>query len=386
MKASSIIAGFVLAAAAAGLGWYLMHPGAKPGNAAAGPPPAVPVTAVAVEARDVPVYVTGLGTVQAYNSVTVHVRVDGQLDKVAFTEGQDVRQGDLLAQIDPRPFQAALDQALAKQASDQAQLANAKLDLERFSNLASRQFASRQSVDTQKSAVAQLEAALRGDQAAIDNARVQLSYATITAPISGRTGIRMIDQGNIVHASDQTGLVVITQLQPISLIFTLSQDRLPETRRGMSGGPLEVIAYDRSDTTRLAEGTLALVDNQVDPASGMIRLKATFPNADRALWPGQFVNARLTVAVHKDGLTVPAPVVQRGPQGTFAYLIKPDRTVEARPIKVTQIQDGVALIAEGLAAGDQVVADGQYKLKPGSRVKATLAEPARLAAGEAGAS
>jgi multidrug efflux system membrane fusion protein len=386
MKASSIIAGFVLAAAAAGVGWYLMHPGAKPGNAAAGPPPAVPVTAVAVEARDVPVYVTGLGTVQAYNSVTVHVRVDGQLDQVAFKEGQEVHQGDLLAQIDPRPFQAALDQALAKQASDQAQLANAKLDLERFSNLANRQFASRQSVDTQKSAVAQLEAALRGDQAAIDNARVQLSYTTITAPISGRTGIRLVDQGNIVHASDQTGLVVITQLQPISLIFTLSQDRLPEVRRGVAEGPLKVVAYDRSDTTRLAEGTLELIDNQVDPASGMIRLKATFPNEDRALWPGQFVNARLTVAVHKDGLTVPAPVVQRGPQGTFAYLIKPDRTVEARPIKVTQIQDGVALIGEGLAAGDQVVTDGQYKLKPGSKVKAAPAQPARLAAGEAGAS
>jgi multidrug efflux system membrane fusion protein len=385
MKASSIIAGVMLAAAAAGLGWYLTRP-AKPAAAAAAPPPPIPVVAAPVTARDVPVYVTGLGTVQAYNSVTVHVRVDGELDKVAFTEGQDVKQGDLLAQIDPRPFQAALDQAIAKQASDQAQLQNAKLDLERFSNLATRQFASRQSVDTQKSVVAQLEATLRGDQAAVDNARVQLSYTTITAPISGRTGIRLVDQGNIVHASDATGLVMITQIQPISLIFTISQDRLPEIQRGMAAGPLRVQARNRDDTTQLAEGKLALVDNQIDAASGMIRLKATFPNADHALWPGQFVNARLYVTIHKDGLTVPAPVVQRGPSGTFAYVIKPDQTVEARPIKVTQIQNGIALIAQGLSAGEQVVTDGQYKLKPGSRVKATPAAQSAVAATDARAS
>jgi multidrug efflux system membrane fusion protein len=384
MKARTIIAGLVLAAAAAGLGWYLTRP-AKPGAAAAAAPPAIPVVAATVERRDVPVYATGLGTVQAYNSVTVHVRVDGQLDKVAFTEGQDVKPGDLLAQIDPRPFQAALDQAIAKQASDEAQLANAHLDLQRFSNLANHEYASRQTVDTQRTVVAQLEATLRGDKAAIDNARIQLSYTTITAPISGRTGIRLVDQGNIVHASDATGLVVITQIQPISLVFSLSQDLLPEIQRGMAAGPLKVLAFARDDQTQLAAGTLELVDNQIDPTTGMVRLKATFPNADRALWPGQFVNARLYVTIHKDGLTVPAPVVQRGPKGTFAYVIRPDRTVEARPIKVIQIQDGVALVGQGLSAGEQTVADGQYKLKPGSHVK-IVPPSATVAVGDATAS
>ena len=367
MKPGSALACLALAVAVAGgMGWYVLRNPAPAATKPAGPPP-VAVVAAAAEQRDVPVFLSGLGTVQAYNTVTVKPRVDGSLDKIAFVEGQDVKQGDLLAQIDPRPLQAQLAQAVAHQASDQAQLANAKLDLQRFTNLATREFATRQSVDTQKAQVAQLEAALQGDQAAIDNARVQLGYTTITAPLTGRTGMRLVDQGNIVHASDTTGIVVITQLEPISLVFTLPQDNLPAISQAMAKGKPKVAAFASDEKTALGEGTLALIDNQIDQTTGTVRLKATFPNTDHALWPGQFVNVRLYLEI-RQGVTVPAAAVQRGAQGTYVYVIRPDATVEARPVVVAQTRDGIALLDHGVAAGEQIVVDGQYKLRPGLRV------------------
>lgn len=356
------------AAVAAALLWYVTREPATAALRPNRPAAAVPVTAGLVAQQDVPIYLAGIGTVQAFNTVTVKARVDGQLVKVAFTEGQDVKQGDVLAQIDPRPFQAQLAQAKAQKARDEAQLANAKRDLGRFSNLLKRDFASRQQVDSQGALVDQMTAAIQGDQAAIDNAEVQLGYTTITSPINGRTGIRQIDPGNIVHASDATGLVVITQLHPIAVIFTLPQDVLDEVAHAQAQGPLQVYAYKRDDVTQLAQGQLALVDNQIDPNTGTIRLKAIFPNEDNALWPGLFVNARLLLTVHKNAVTVPQSVVQRGPDGLYAFVIKSDHTVEMRSIKVGQIRDGVALVDQGLTPGEQVVVDGQYKLRPGSRV------------------
>jgi membrane fusion protein, multidrug efflux system len=364
----------VVLVGAAGLVWYSLR---GPTTAAASPAsdPPVPVQADAARSRDVPIYLTGIGAVQAFNTVTIRTRVDGQVDKIAFTEGQDVKAGDLLAQIDPRPFQALLEQAQAQKASHEAQLTDARIDLVRFTNLAKRGAGTQQSVDTQNALVGQLEADIQADQAAIDSAKVQLGYTTIAAPISGRTGLRLVDQGNIVHASDQTGLVVLTQIEPISLVFTLPEDALPDVTRAMAKGPPEALAFSRDDRAKLAEGTLAVIDNQIDQTTGTIRLKASFPNGDHALWPGQFVNVRLYLAVRHGGITVPASVVQRGPQGTYAYVIKPDSTVEVRPIKVAQLRDGVALIDAGLGAGERVVVDGQYKLRPGIRVSSSGAGP-----------
>jgi len=357
-----------LIAAAAGTGYYW----SRSATVVAPPRPAavIPVTTTLVQRQDVPVFLSGIGAVHAFNIVTVKTRVDGHLDRVAFVEGQEVHEGDVLAQIDPRPFQAQLAQAQAAKARNEAQLANARLDYQRSSSLATRDFASKQTVDTQRALVAQLEAAVQGDQAAIDNASVQLGYTTILSPISGRTGMRLVDRGNIVRSTDATGLVVITQLQPISLVFSLPQDVLAEVAREMSGGRLKVLAYNRDLSIRLDEGVLTLIDNQVDAATGTIRLKATFDNKDNALWPGQFVHARLLLRTRQDVLTVPTQVVQRGPKGPFAFVVKADQSVEQRPIKAGYSRDGVSIIDEGLAAGDQVVLDGQYKLRAGTRVQA----------------
>jgi len=357
-----------LIAAAAGTGYYW----SRSATVVAPPRPAavIPVTTTLVQRQDVPVFLSGIGAVHAFNIVTVKTRVDGHLDRVAFVEGQEVHEGDVLAQIDPRPFQAQLAQAQAAKARNEAQLANARLDYQRSSSLAARDFASKQTVDTQRALVAQLEAAVQGDQAAIDNASVQLGYTTILSPISGRTGMRLVDRGNIVRSTDATGLVVITQLQPISLVFSLPQDVLAEVAREMSGGRLKVLAYNRDLSIRLDEGVLTLIDNQVDAATGTIRLKATFDNKDNALWPGQFVHARLLLRTRQDVLTVPTQVVQRGPKGPFAFVVKADQSVEQRPIKAGYSRDGVSIIDEGLAAGDQVVLDGQYKLRAGTRVQA----------------
>jgi multidrug efflux system membrane fusion protein len=341
-------------------------------------PPAVPVqSAVAVQA-DVPNYLLGLGTTQALNTVTVRVRVDGELQKVAFREGQTVQAGELLAQIDPRPFQAQLDQAIAKAAQDEAQLGNARRDLQRFSELAKKQFATLQQLDTQKALVAQDEAMLKGDRAAIENARVQLGYTSVISPISGRVGIRLVDAGNIVHAADSGGLVVITQLQPISVIFTLPEESLAEVNRAMRDGPLTVLALSHDGGRRLGEGSLQLVDNQIDQTTGTIKLKAQFPNADLMLWPGQFLNIRLLLRTEHNAVTMPAGAVQRGAGGEFAWVIRPDSTVAVQPLELGQIGDGIAVVHKGLSAGARVVTAGQYRLQPGAKVEI------RAAAGQPG--
>ncbi len=342
----------------------------------------VPVVAGTVAQRDVPIYLDGLGTVQAFNTVTVHVRVDGQLEKLLFKEGQDVHVGDLLAQIDPSPFQAQLDQALAKRGQDEAQLNLQRVELKREAALLAAKIDSQDAYDQVAAQVKALEAAVNADQAAIESANVQLGYTRITSPIEGRVGIQLVDVGNIVHATDATGLVVITQLRPIEVIFTLPEQTLGEIQNQEIQGAPAVLAVDRDNRTVLDEGKLAVIDNQIDPTTGTIKLKAVFPNPDLRLWPGQFVNARLLVTTRKAGIVVPAPVIQRGPEGPYAFVIKPDATVEIRPVKVAQIQDGVALIDDGLSAGEQVVVDGQYKLQAHSRVKVAGAGKAGPAAGE----
>ena len=368
MRASRLLIGPVLALAAAGA-YVALRDRSSAGTEGAGaaPPRPVPVTASTVEERDFSIYRVGLGTVQAYNTVTVKVRVDGEVQQIAFREGQDVRQGDLLAQIDPRPYAALLQQAEADKARDEALLANARLDLNRFSTLLRKDFATRQSVDTQEAQVAQYEAAVQHDHGAIDNARVQLGYTTITAPLSGRVGLRLIDQGNIVHAGDSLGLVVITQLNPIAVIFTLPQQHLPEIVAAMRRGALPVLAYDQDNRQKLAEGRLELIDNQIDQSTGSMRIKAIFPNDDTRLWPGEFVNAWLRIDV-RHGTVVPEAVVQSGPNGGYAYVITPDGSVEPRPLQVAGTHLGDALIAAGLAVGDRVVVDGQYRLRPGTKV------------------
>jgi membrane fusion protein, multidrug efflux system len=332
---------------------------------------AVPVISSDVIAHDVPLVLMGIGTVQAYNTVTVHARVDGELVNVAFHEGQDVKKGDLLAQIDPRPFQAALDNALATQAKDQATLANARRDLTRYQDTAPKGYSSRQQLDTQQMQVESTAAAVQADAANVENARVQLGYTTIASPLEGVTGIRLIDQGNIVHAADTTGLVVVTQVQPISVVFTLPQDVLPTVIAARAKSALAVTALDGNGTTELGQGTLELIDNQIDPATGTVKLKANFPNPDRTLWPGQFVNARLRIGVAENGLTVPTRVIQRGQKGFYAYVVKPDNTVEVRQVETGQEDRGQTLVTKGLNAGERVVVDGQLRLQPGAFVQAT---------------
>jgi membrane fusion protein, multidrug efflux system len=321
-----------------------------------------------VKRADVPVYLDGLGTIQAFNTVTVTARVDGQLQKIAFEEGKMVNKGDLLAQIDPRPFQAALGQALAAKAKDTAQLQSAKADLERYVTLAPENLASKQILDAQRATVAGLEAQIQGDQASIDNAQTQLQYTTITSPIQGRTGIRRVDVGNNVHATDINGIVVVTQLQPISLIFTLPEDTLPVIGNALSAGSVTVAALSRDATVELDKGTVTLVDNQIDQTTGTIRIKAVFPNTQNKLWPGQYVDARVLVRTDRGALTIPAAAVQRGPDGMFAYVVKGDSTVEMRSLKVGLESGPVMVIHEGLKEGEQVVTSNQYRLQPGARV------------------
>jgi multidrug efflux system membrane fusion protein len=334
---------------------------------AAAPPP-VPVVAGAVASHDVPIYLRGVGTVIAYNTVVVRSQIQGQITRIAFTEGQAVHAGDLLAQIDPHPYQAQLDQTIATRDRDQAQLNNALANLDRYTQLQSKGYATPQLTDTQKAQVAQLQSAIKSDEALIEQARVQLGYASLTSPITGVTGVRQVDVGNIIHPTDPNGLVVVTQIEPISMIFTLPEADLPKIQQQMANGPLTVLAYSQDDTIKLDEGKLDLVDNEILQTTGSIRLKAEFPNPAHRLWPGELINVRLLLETRHDGLTVPASVVQRGQLGAYAYVINSDNVVETRPITVSQITNGQALVDSGLAANEQVVVDGQYKLQPGSHV------------------
>jgi len=347
--------------------WYRMDE-RKPH---AGPPPAVPVTIAPVEKADFPVYLSGLGTVQGFNTVQVRTRVDGEITQIVFKEGQFVKEGDLLAQIDPRPFQAALDAAKAKKVQDEASLNNAHLDLARSTKLG--EFATRQTVDTQRAQVAQLTAQIAGDQAAIDNAQTQLDYASIRAPIAGVTGIRMVDVGNIVTAAAQTAIVTIAQVEPISVIFTAPEQQLPAIANAMKGGALKVEAYTSDGRKKLSDGVLALINNQVDSTSGTIRLKATFDNKDHALWPGLSVSTRLLVETAKDATVVPEEDVQHGTDGLFVFAVGEGNKAVVKPIKVRVSGGGRSLVEEGVSPGEQVVTRGQYRVQAGSLLAARVA-------------
>ncbi len=359
-----------VAIVAAGIGgWqFLAHAptaaAARQLAAAAG----VPVTLGTVTAKDVPVYVDGIGSVQAYNMVTVKSRVDGQIVAVDFKEGEEVKQGQLLFQIDPSPYRAALEQAQAAKAKDAAQLESAQLDLARYAKLVVRGYQTQQSYDQQKALVAQLTAALTGDQAQIDAAQLNVDYADIRAPIDGRLGARLVDIGNLVRAGDNTALVTITQLHPIFVSFTLPQQYVDQIRQNQTQAPLVVDAISGDGQHELAQGELTLIDNTINQSTGTIFLKATFANRRERLWPGEFVNARVVLSVRHDVPTVPAETVQQGPDGYFAYIVNPGDTVERRTIAVAAIQDGLAIVTKGLKPGEQVVVSGQYRLTNGAHI------------------
>jgi multidrug efflux system membrane fusion protein len=381
-KRSILMISTAVAVLAAGAGWALLHrteaTAAPAVRAAQGP--SISVTTTPVEERDIPLYLSGVGTVTANANVTVKVRVDGQLDKVAFKEGQDVKAGDLLAQIDPRALQAQLLQV-------QATLANARLDLQRYTTLRAQDAATQQQLDTQKALVAQLEATVKTDEAAVNYAQVQLSYTTIKAPVSGRVGARLVDPGNIVHSTDTSGLVVINQIDPITVLFTLPEEAVPAINKAQlkHSKPLKVSAYARSSHEQLAVGALVLLNNQIDTTSGTVQLKARFANPHHSLWPGQYVNVNLQMDEHAPSLTLPAAAIQRNQQGTYVYLIKDDETAVIQPVKVARIQDGIAVISDGLQTAQRVVVDGQYKLKPGSHVVENKATKVANGAGAADA-
>jgi multidrug efflux system membrane fusion protein len=337
-----------------------------------------PVTAGTAETRNVPVYVEGLGTVQAFNMVSVKTRVDGQITDVLFKEGQDVKVGDPLFQIDPRPFEAALQQAQANKEKDEAQLQSAQLDLERYAKLLPQGFQTRQSYDQQKGTVAQLQAAIKADQARIENAQLNLDYAIIRSPIEGRTGQRRVDLGNFVQTAQNVNLVTITQIKPIFVSFTVPADRLDDIRKSQARAPLKVIAYAMDDKTELAEGELTLIDNQVDVATGTIHLKAQFDNAEEPLWPGEFVNARIVLSTRQDVVTVPAEAIMQGPEGPYVYVLSANGTAQRRRVDVAATQEGLAVISKGLAAGERVVVEGQYRLTDGAKVKIGAPQQAEL--------
>jgi multidrug efflux system membrane fusion protein len=346
-------------------------------------PAAVSVGVSPVQKRDMPYFLTGLGSVTAFNTVTVRSRVDGQLMKVNFTEGQFVHQGDLLAEIDPRPFQVALDQAQGQLAKDVASQLDAKTNLARFQLLWQEGVIPRQQLDSQAATVGQFDGSIQSDKAQIDNQKLQLVYSRIIAPISGRVGLRLVDAGNMVHATDVNGMLVITQVQPIAVIFTLPEDNLPEVSGQMSKGmQLTVEAFSRDDKTKLADGKLLTIDNQIDPTTGTVKLKSQFDNHDLSLWPNQFVNIRLFLSVRKDATVIPAAAIQRGAQGTFVYVVKTDNKADVRQITLDFIEGNLAVIREGLSPGEQVVMDGQDKLQAGTAVsfKPAAASPSSTAA------
>ncbi|QNP86476.1 MdtA/MuxA family multidrug efflux RND transporter periplasmic adaptor subunit [Achromobacter xylosoxidans] len=367
----------------AGIAWLALRPAAKPG-AAGGPggrpggrppagammTPAVPVRIATAAKQDIDIYLKSLGTVTAYNTVTVRSRVSGELVEVAFQEGQQVKAGDLLAQVDPRAFQVALDQARGTQMQNQAQLENARRDLQRYQALFKQDSIAKQQVDTQAALVRQYEGTVKSDQANVDNARLQLDYARITAPISGRLGLRQVDRGNLVSSSDANGLVVITQTQPISVVFTLPETQLPEVRAEIAAGKtLTVDAYDRADTRRIATGQLETLDNQIDVTTGTLKMKARFENADDALFPNQFVNVRLHVLTRKDVTAIPTAAIQQGSAGAFVFLVQADDTVQVRQVKLGAVNNGMVAVNEGLQPGDRVVVEGTDRLRAGAKVE-----------------
>jgi multidrug efflux system membrane fusion protein len=358
------VAGLVAAAvvAAAAFSWLT-----KPKIQAAGPPP-VPVMMTAAGQQDVPIYFQALGTVMALNTVAIRAEVNGQLVSIDFRQGQDVKKGDVLAKIDPAPFKATLDQAVAKKAQDEALLIDAQKDLVRFKTLVVKNVETQQNVDAQQAKVDQLKATVDADQAAIEAAQTQLNFTTIAAPIDGVVGFRQIDIGNIIHTTDANPLTVLTQIQPCVVLFTLPQDDLGPLREAMLRGPVDVLAFDQDDQQQLAQGHLLLVDNQIDQTTSTIRMKAEFPNQDDRLWPGEFVRIRTLITTRKDAVTVPAVAVQRGPDGLYAWVIKSDNTVEQRPIQALTVSESLVVVTKGLSPGEHVVTDGQSRLDVGSRV------------------
>lgn len=377
MNKSRITRWILLILAIGGLGywgWQRFHGedrAAASANAQKANRNAVRVTVAPAEKTDFPVYLTSLGTVQAFNTVVVRSRVDGQIDKIAFTEGQLVSQGDLLAQIDPRPYQAAFDQAKAKKEQDEANLANINLDLQRFLKLG--EFATRQQIDTQRSSVSQLTAQIAADAAAISNAATQLDYTTIKAPISGVVGLRQVDVGNIVNAATQSGIVTITQIEPIAVIFTAPEEQLPYINEAQAVAPLRTIAITTDGKKPLAEGNLAVVNNQVDSTSGTIRLKAVFENKDHALWPGQSVSTRLLVKTLRDATVIPDDAIQHGTEGLYVFTVNQDNKAELHKVKVSQSIDGRSVVDQGLEPGQLVITSGQFKVAPGTLVSTAVA-------------
>jgi membrane fusion protein, multidrug efflux system len=375
MSKSRTITWVVLIAAVAGAGYYgwQRHSANQAAAQAAAQKktPAVGVSIGMVEKADFPLYLTGLGTVQGFNTVLVRTRVDGQIDKIAFKEGQIVKQGDLLVEIDPRPYRAALDQAKAKKAQDEANLANANLDLHRYTQLG--EFATKQQTDTQRTSVQMLTAQIEADQAAIDNAQTQLDYTAVTSPIPGVVGLRQVDIGNIVNAATQTGIVTVAQVEPISVIFTAPEDQLPAIMAAQAIEPLKVIAITTDGKKPLAEGTLAVINNQVDQTSGTVRLKAVFQNQDHALWPGQSVSTRLLLKTLKDATVVADDAVQHSTNGLYAYSVDQDNKAVLNKVKVGSSIDGRSMITEGLSPGQRVITGGQYKVSPGTLVTSTVA-------------
>jgi multidrug efflux system membrane fusion protein len=337
----------------------------------------IPVATARAETRDLPVFLSGLGSVDAFNTVSIKSRIDGQLVRIAITEGQDVKQGDLLAEIDPRPYQVQLKQTEAALFKDQAALKDAKLNLARYQELFTNGgVVSKQQLDTQDSLVNQLEGAVRSDQAQIDNVKLQLIYTRITAPVSGRVGLRQVDVGNMVHASDPTGLLVLTQLQPIAVIFSLPEDQLPIVSQRMHNTPLEAQAFSRDDRMKLATGKLTTIDNQIDATTGTGKLKAVFENRDRSLWPNQFVNIHLLLETKKNSTVAPVAAIQRGSQGTYVFIVKSDKTAEQRPVKIAFTEGNMVAIESGLTPGEEVVIDGQDKLQNGTKVEVPGSAPA----------
>ena len=365
----AILVGLIVAALAAGGVLVLMHGRARETAAMPPTPPAVPVVADTVTSGDVPIYLRGIGTVIAYNTVVVRSQIQGQITKITFIEGQRVKAGDTLAEIDPRPYQAQVDQMMATRDRDQAQLTNSLANLGRYNQLLAKGDATVQLLDTQKAQVIQLQSAIRSDEALIEAAKVQLEYTKLTSPIAGVTGVRQLDEGNIIHPTDPNGLVVVTQIEPISVIFTLPETDLPEIQQQMAKGPLTVLAYSHDDKIKLDEGKLALVNNEILQTTGTIQLKADFPNTAHMLWPGELINARLLLETRHNGITIASSAVQQGPNGSYVYVVGPDRTVHMLPVTVAEISEGQALIESGLKPNETVVIEGQYRLEPGSLVE-----------------